>query len=107
MGRLGVGERTRRGVERSETLRYGLLDGIVRSDAPTPPIETNWRDPTLRELTTAAPLRELFERVLGGDVVTYDFKWLSVVGPGYHWDAIYWAGNNSRSSTRSRRFEAT
>lgn len=58
----------------------------------------DWKNPQLRALTTSPHIKGLFTDLLGGPVVTYDFKWVRAVGPdGYakiHWDAVFWEAGN-------------
>jgi hypothetical protein len=49
--------------------------------------------PAFRSLVESTPIMGFFQRFLGGEPVTYDYKWLRVVGPGSntgaHYDVVY------------------
>jgi ectoine hydroxylase-related dioxygenase (phytanoyl-CoA dioxygenase family) len=51
------------------------------------------RSPAFQELVTSPPIMGFFERFLGGEPMSYDYKWLRVVGPGSntgaHYDVVY------------------
>jgi ectoine hydroxylase-related dioxygenase (phytanoyl-CoA dioxygenase family) len=51
------------------------------------------RSPPFQELVTSPPIMGFFERFLGGEPMSYDYKWLRVVGPGSntgaHYDVVY------------------
>jgi hypothetical protein len=85
-----------RPLQDSGVLAPGVsLRGDVVTRQTSPHIHAvDWKNAELRELTHSAPLVDLFAGVLGGPVVTYDFKWLRGVGGGYytrmHWDSIFW-----------------
>lgn len=71
-----------------------LLEGRLVAEETRNILPSNWKNPKLKALTESAPLRDVFTRILGGPVTTYDFKWLRTVGRGFHtgmhWDSIYW-----------------
>src|ERR1041385_6167942 len=49
--------------------------------------------PAFRRLVESMPVMGFFERFLGGEPLTYDYKWLRIVGPGSntgaHYDVVY------------------
>jgi ectoine hydroxylase-related dioxygenase (phytanoyl-CoA dioxygenase family) len=49
--------------------------------------------PAFRRLVESEPVMGFFSRFLGGECLTYDYKWLRVVGPGSntgaHYDVVY------------------
>jgi ectoine hydroxylase-related dioxygenase (phytanoyl-CoA dioxygenase family) len=51
------------------------------------------RSPAFQELVASPPIMGFFERFLDGEALTYDYKWLRIVGPGSntgaHYDVVY------------------
>jgi ectoine hydroxylase-related dioxygenase (phytanoyl-CoA dioxygenase family) len=51
------------------------------------------RSPAFGELIQSAPVMNFFERFLDGEPMTYDYRWLRIVGPGSntgaHYDVVY------------------
>ncbi len=49
--------------------------------------------PAFRRLVESMPIMGFFERFLGGEPLTYDYKWLRIVSPGAntgaHYDVVY------------------
>jgi ectoine hydroxylase-related dioxygenase (phytanoyl-CoA dioxygenase family) len=84
-------------------LREGALDpNAPLMDAVAPPGQTGsfrggnndlTRCPAFRALVESPAIMSFFERFLGGEALTYDYKWLRVVGPGSntgaHYDIVY------------------
>ena len=76
-----------------------LMDGIKNpNDSSTATVtvrgKENLKDgPGLKNLVEGPEVMGFFERFLGGEVLTFDFKWLRAVGPGsgaaIHYDIVY------------------
>jgi len=95
----------RRGIledlERRGFLKPGapLMDGVVNPDSDHAAIDSAMsnrhliRLPALLNLVEGRPVMDFFARFLGGEVRTFDFKWLRTMcrGPGssLHYDAVY------------------
>jgi hypothetical protein len=51
------------------------------------------RCPAFQQMVASEPVMTFFERLRGGPIATYDYKWLRVVGPGdytgAHYDIVY------------------
>lgn len=76
--------------------RYPLADGIVAEGARGAFLggsKALTRSPEFLELVESPEVMGFFSRLLDGEVLTYDYKWLRVVGPGdftgAHYDVVY------------------
>ena len=75
---------------------HPLMDGVV-ADPPgdEEPYDSRGvqRSPEILGLVESPEIMGFFERLLGGEVCTFDFKWLRVIAPGAntaaHYDVVY------------------
>ena len=76
-----------------------LMDGVVNAASDHAAIQSAMsnrhliRMPALLNLVEGRPVMDFFARFLGGDVLTFDFKWLRTMCPGpgssLHYDAVF------------------
>ena len=76
-----------------------LMDGIFNPDYPEPTSTGSMgnkaftRTPAFKAVVEGEPIMNFFNRFLGGDVRTFDFKWLRTAGPGsgspIHYDIVF------------------
>jgi hypothetical protein len=76
--------------------RYPLMEGVVAEGARGAFLggsKALTRAPVFLELVESPEIMGFFARFLEGDVLTFDYKWLRVVGPGdftgAHYDVVY------------------
>ncbi len=76
-----------------------LMAGIFNPDYPEPTSTGSMgnkaltRMPAFKAVVEGAPVMDFFRRFLGGDALTFDFKWLRTAGPGsaspIHCDIVF------------------
>ena len=76
-----------------------MMEGIIKPDSDPDAIQSAMsnrhliRLPELTNLVEGRPVMDFFARFLGGDVLTFDFKWLRTMCPGLgsslHYDAVF------------------
>lgn len=76
-----------------------LMDGIFNSDYPEPTSTGSMENkvltqmPAFKAVVEGAPVMNFFGQFLGGEPLTFDFKWLRIVGPGagspIHCDIVF------------------
>ena len=76
-----------------------LIDGIFNPDYPEPTSTGSMgnkaftQTPAFKAVVEGEPIMNFFNRFLGGDVRTFDFKWLRTAGPGsgspIHYDIVF------------------
>ena len=76
--------------------RFPLMEGVVAEGGRGAFLggsKTLTRSPEFLKLVESPDVMGFFSRLLGGEVLTYDYKWLRVVGPGdftgAHYDVVY------------------
>ena len=76
-----------------------LMDGVFNPEYPEPTSTGSMGNKALTQLSAfkavveGAPVMNFFRRFLGGDALTFDFKWLRTAGPGsaspIHYDIVF------------------
>ena len=71
-----------------------LMDGVINPDKTAGgPVKQYTDTPAFRALVESPQIMGFFANFLGGDVLTFDYKWLRIVGTGggtgAHYDVVY------------------